>query len=147
LSYYDAGYTLMFRVFLAGILPCDVYGCLTASMSGWALLVPALTAVRLHGWLTRSQRFIDFDGYAGAWFIMDRHCWHSAYCRPVLPQDTLSTGSLHARDSVRLAVDVIKPDQAPHLGMRQRELRLPPFPVADSLQAARIPVPARYTAV
>ena len=61
---YDAGYQLMFSVFLAGIVPYYVYGCLTERLRGWALLIPGLVVVAGHVWLTASQRFLGYDGYA-----------------------------------------------------------------------------------
>jgi hypothetical protein len=61
---YDAGHKLMFSVFLAGIVPYYVYGCLTERLRGWALLIPGLVVVAVHAWLTVSQRFLGYDGYA-----------------------------------------------------------------------------------
>jgi hypothetical protein len=61
---YDAGHKLMFSVFLAGIVPYYVYGCLTERLRAWALLVPGLVVVAVHAWLTVSQRFLGYDGYA-----------------------------------------------------------------------------------
>ena len=63
--FYDDGYKLMFSVFMAGIAPYFVYGCLTALLRGWALLVPGIVLVTAHLWLTVTQRFSDYDGYAG----------------------------------------------------------------------------------
>ena len=62
---YDAGYKLMFSVFLAGIVPYYVYGCLTERLRGWTLLIPGLVVVAFHVWLTASQRFLGYDGYVG----------------------------------------------------------------------------------
>lgn len=62
---YDAGYKLMFSVFMAGIAPYYVYGCLTGLLHGWALLIPGLVVVAVHVWLTVTQRFLGYDdGYA-----------------------------------------------------------------------------------
>jgi hypothetical protein len=63
---YDAGYKLMFSVFMAGIVPYYVYGCLTEQLRGWALLIPGLLVVAVHAWLTASQRFLEYDGYANS---------------------------------------------------------------------------------
>ena len=60
---YDAGYKLMFSVFMAGIVPYYVYGCLTEQLRGWALIIPGLAVVAVHIWLTVSQRFLGYDGY------------------------------------------------------------------------------------
>lgn len=62
--HYDAGHKLMFSVFLAGIVPYYVYGCLTERLRGWTLLIPGLGVVAAHAWLTVSQRFLGYDGYA-----------------------------------------------------------------------------------
>jgi hypothetical protein len=61
---YDAGYKLMFSVFMAGIVPCYVFGCLTDLLRGWALLLPGLVVVAVNVWLMVSQRFLGYDGYA-----------------------------------------------------------------------------------
>jgi len=61
---YDAGYKLMFSLFLAGIVPYYVYGCLSGLLRGWALLLPGLVVVAGHLWLTVTQRFLEYDGYA-----------------------------------------------------------------------------------
>lgn len=64
--HYDAGYALMFSVFMAGILPYYVYGCLTGMLRGWALIIPGLAVVTIHVWLTVTLRFLGFeDGYTG----------------------------------------------------------------------------------
>jgi hypothetical protein len=60
---YDAGYKLMFSVFMAGIAPYYVYGCLTALLRGWALLIPGLVVIAGHLWLVVAQRFSGHDGY------------------------------------------------------------------------------------
>lgn len=60
---YNAGYKLIFSVFMAGIVPYYIYGCLTGMLRGWALLVPGLVLVAVHLWLTVSQRFLAYDGY------------------------------------------------------------------------------------
>ena len=60
---YNAGYKLMFSVFMAGIVPYYVYGCLTGLLRGWALLIPGAVVVVVHVWLTVSLRFLGFDGY------------------------------------------------------------------------------------
>jgi hypothetical protein len=62
---YDAGYKLMFSVFMFGIAPYYVYGCLTGLLRGWALLLPGIVLVTVHLWLTAVERFTDYDGYAG----------------------------------------------------------------------------------
>jgi hypothetical protein len=61
---YGAGHKLMFSVFLAGIVPYYVYGCLTELLRGWALLIPGLIVLAVHVWLTVTQRFLGYDGYA-----------------------------------------------------------------------------------
>lgn len=61
---YGAGHKLMFSVFLAGIVPYYVYGCLTDLLRGWPLLIPGLLVVAVHVWLAVWQRFLCYDGYA-----------------------------------------------------------------------------------
>jgi hypothetical protein len=61
---YGAGYKLMFSVFMAGIVPYYVYGCLTDLLRGWPLLIPGLVVLAVHVWLMVSQRFLGYDGYA-----------------------------------------------------------------------------------
>jgi hypothetical protein len=61
---YDAGYKLMFSIFMVGVLPYYVYGCLSGLLRGWALLIPGLVVLVIHAWLTVTQRFLGYDGYA-----------------------------------------------------------------------------------
>jgi hypothetical protein len=63
--YYSDGYKLMFSVFLFGIVPWYVYGCLTAWLRGWALLIPGIVLVTIDLWLTVALRSSLHNGYPG----------------------------------------------------------------------------------
>jgi hypothetical protein len=62
--HYEAGYHLMFSVLLAGMFPYLVYGALTELLRGWALIVPGLLLLGVHLWLTVTERYLAYDGYA-----------------------------------------------------------------------------------
>ena len=60
---YVAGYKLMFSIFMAGIVPYYVYGCLSGMLRRWSSIIPGLAVVAGHLWLTVTQRFLGYDGY------------------------------------------------------------------------------------
>ena len=55
----------MFGVFMFGIVPYYVYGCLTATLRGWALLIPGIVLVTVDLWLTVALRSSLDNGYPG----------------------------------------------------------------------------------
>ncbi|MCS6786435.1 MAG: hypothetical protein NZ524_05315 [Thiobacillaceae bacterium] len=61
---YAIGYRLEVGVLLAMLTPFVVYGALTESLRGAALLLPGLALLAVNAWLYFDQRLRHYDGFA-----------------------------------------------------------------------------------
>lgn len=62
--FYEAGYTLMFSVLLAGLLPYLVYSVAVPLMRGSITTVVGIALVAAHTWLVINERFIGGADYS-----------------------------------------------------------------------------------
>ncbi len=62
--HFDAGHRLMVSVLLTGLMPYLLLGLALPYLRGWALALPTLLIVAVHGWLVLGQRFLDHQGYS-----------------------------------------------------------------------------------
>ena len=62
--FYDAGYKLLVRVLLIGLLPYVVYGLFTDVVHGWPLVVAGALIFGIDVGVKIPERFLCYDGYA-----------------------------------------------------------------------------------
>lgn len=62
--HYTAGYTLMFGVLLAGLLPYLAYGVAVPFLRGWLLAITGTILVVLHAVVVVRERFLDNADYS-----------------------------------------------------------------------------------